>query len=52
MQEDLDLALKRISELERRLEKYYQLLHIDNELDFVLLKRSLDLYLIKIEFWS
>ncbi len=36
MQEDLDLALKRISELERRLEKYYQLLHIDNELDFVL----------------
>lgn len=36
MQEDLDLALKRIAELERRLEKYYQLLHIDNELDFVL----------------
>lgn len=36
MQEDLDLAVKRIAELERKIERYYQLLHIDDELDFIL----------------
>ena len=36
MQEDLELALKRIAELERKIEIYYQLLHIDNELDFII----------------
>jgi len=32
----LELALKRISELERKLELYYQLLKVENELTFIL----------------
>ena len=36
MEETLELAMKRISELERKLENYYQLLFIENELDFIL----------------
>ncbi|MBR6779329.1 MAG: hypothetical protein IKM43_04245 [Clostridia bacterium] len=34
--EMLENALKRIAELERKLELYYSLLKIDNELDFVI----------------
>lgn len=36
MQELLEFALKRIDVLEKKLERYYSLLKIDNELDFVL----------------
>ena len=36
MEEMLELALKRISELEKKLERYYKLLNITNELDFIL----------------
>lgn len=36
MQELLELALKRIEKLERKLEMYYSLLKVENELDFVL----------------
>lgn len=36
MQELLDLCLKKIADLERKIEKYYQLLNVDNELDFIL----------------
>lgn len=36
MEEKIELLTKKISELERRLEKYYQLLKIENELDFIL----------------
>lgn len=36
MNELLDLALKRIAELEKKLERYYKLLNITNELDFIL----------------
>ena len=36
MQELLDLALKRIDKLEQNLERYYSLLKIENELDFIL----------------
>ncbi len=32
----IELALKRISDLERKLEKYYEILKIENELDFIL----------------
>ena len=35
MQELLELALKRINALEKRLEKYYSLLKVENELDFI-----------------
>lgn len=34
--ETLENALKRISDLERKIEKYYQILKIENELDFIL----------------
>ena len=34
--ETLENALKRISDLERKIEKYYQLLKTENELDFIL----------------
>ena len=34
--EALELALKRIADLERKIEKYYQLLKTENELDFIL----------------
>ena len=36
MEELLEFALKKIDVLEKRLEKYYSLLKVDNELDFVL----------------
>ena len=36
MEELLELALKKIDVLEKKLEKYYSLLKIDNELDFIL----------------
>lgn len=36
MQEMLELALKRIEVLEKKLEKYYSLLKINNELDYIL----------------
>ena len=36
MQELLELALKKIDVLEKRLEKYYSLLKVENELDFIL----------------
>ncbi len=37
MQEEmLEYVIKKLSELEKRLEKYYQLLRIENELDFIL----------------
>ena len=36
MQEQIELCLKKISELERKLERYYQLLKVDNELDFII----------------
>ena len=36
MEELLDLALKKIDVLEKKLERYYSLLKIDNELDFIL----------------
>lgn len=32
----IENALKRIANLERKLEKYYELLKIENELDFIL----------------
>lgn len=36
MEELLELAFKRIDVLEKRLEKYYSLLKVDNELDFII----------------
>jgi len=36
MEELLDLALQRINDLEKRLEIYYKMLRIENEIDFVL----------------
>lgn len=36
MEETVELAMKKISELERKLENYYQILFIENELDFIL----------------
>ena len=36
MEEMLELALKKISTLEKRVEKYYSMLNINNELDFVM----------------
>ncbi len=36
MEELLELALRRISELEKKLERYYKLLNITNELDFII----------------
>ena len=37
MNEDLLMqALKKIDDLSKKLEKYYDLLHIENELDFIL----------------
>ncbi|MBQ8615264.1 MAG: hypothetical protein IJ415_01695 [Clostridia bacterium] len=35
MEELLELALKRIEILEKKVEKYYQMLKVDNELDFI-----------------
>ena len=36
MDENLELALNRIAELERKLEKYFEILQVQNELDFIL----------------
>ena len=36
MQELLELALKRINALEKKIERYYQILKVDNELDFIM----------------
>lgn len=36
MEETVELAMKKILELERKLENYYQILFIENELDFIL----------------
>ena len=36
MEELLELAFKKIDVLEKKLERYYSLLKIDNELDFIL----------------
>ena len=36
MQELIELCLKRITDLEKLLEKYYRILKVDNELDFIL----------------
>lgn len=36
MEEMLMLALKRIDELEKKLERYYNLLRVENEIDFIL----------------
>ncbi len=36
MEEMLELALKKIEDLEKKLEKYYHLLEVKNELDFIL----------------
>lgn len=36
MQEMLDLALKKIENLEQKLERYYSLLKVENELDYIL----------------
>jgi len=35
MEELLDIALKRIEVLEKKVEKYFQMLKVDNELDFI-----------------
>ena len=35
MQELLELALKRIDNLERLVENYFKILKVDNELDFI-----------------
>lgn len=36
MEEMLEMVVKRISVLEKKVEKYYQMLKIENELDFIL----------------
>ena len=36
MEELLELAFKKIDVLEKKLEKYYSLLKVDNELDFII----------------
>ncbi len=35
MQELIELALKRIEMLEKKVEKYFSMLKVDNELDFI-----------------
>ena len=47
MEEMIELVLKRISELEKKVEKYFSYLEVSNELDFILkggyiLKSDLD----------
>lgn len=32
----LELTFKKVTELERKLELYYEMLHIEDELDFIL----------------
>lgn len=36
IKEQLELVLNRISDLERKLERYYYILKVENELDFIL----------------
>lgn len=36
MEELLDLAINKIANIERKIEKYFQILKVENELDFVL----------------
>lgn len=36
MDEMLELALKRLDELEKKVERYYKLLEVNNEIDFIL----------------
>lgn len=36
MQEMLEILYKKIENLEKRLEKYYEFLKVDNELDFIM----------------
>ena len=36
MEEMLELALKKIAMLEKKLERYYQILKVENEIDFIL----------------
>lgn len=36
MQELLELLLKRVEMLEKKVEKYFSLLKVDNELDFII----------------
>lgn len=36
MEEDFESALKRIAELERKIEKYFEILQVQNEIDFIL----------------
>lgn len=36
MQQLIELALKRIETLEKKLEKYYTMLKFENEIDFIL----------------
>ena len=36
MQNDIEMLLKRLNNLEKKLEKYYKILFIENELDFIL----------------
>ena len=36
MEEIMELALKKIADLEKKIEKYYQLLKTENELNFIL----------------
>ena len=36
MQELIELALKKIDALEKKVEKYFSMLKIENELDFIL----------------
>lgn len=36
MEELLDMLLKKINTLEKKIEKYYQMLKIDNELTFII----------------
>lgn len=54
MDELLEIAMKRIDELEKKVEKYFSILKIDNELDFILkgtyiLKEDIDKILEGIE---
>ncbi len=36
MDEILELALKKLNDLEKKLERYYHLLYVENELDYIL----------------
>ena len=36
MQETLEIILKRLADLEKKVENYYNLLKLNNELDFIL----------------